>query len=215
MKQTKKLLSAMAVAAGLLTGCCGSGNTKCSGEVPVLVNAIPMPPWLHKLEQRHAGKRIRSNEAKMEFVINLAEENVRQGTGGPFAAVIFDKEDRLVALGVNVVENSRQSWAHAEMVAFAHAQNLLNSRELKECSLVTSCEPCAMCSGAIPWSGVGKMIFGAPKSMPEKIGFYEGYKGDLWEKEFNRRGIKVEGPLLKDRAFAPFALYQKMNKTIY
>lgn len=105
----------------------------------------------------------------MRFVVGIAVENVRHETGGPFAAAIFDiKTDRLIALGVNSVVPSKQSWTHAEMTAFAHAQNKLNTGSLKGCMLVTSCEPCAMCSGATPWSGVERVIYGAPRDMAEK-----------------------------------------------
>ena len=61
------------------------------------------------------------------------------------------------------------------MTAFADAQNRLNRLALHGCMLVTSCEQCAMCSGATPWSGVEKMIYGATREMAEKVGFDEGY----------------------------------------
>ncbi|MBP5531426.1 MAG: nucleoside deaminase, partial [Lentisphaeria bacterium] len=83
------------------------------------------------------------------------------------------------------------------------------------CVLVTSCEPCAMCSGATPWSGVEKMIYGATREMAEKVGFDEGYKGERWREEFEKRGIQVVGPLLGEAAFAPFRLYVEKNGRIY
>ena len=149
-------------------------------------------------------------------MVELAVENVRRGTGGPFAAAIFDiKTDRLVAFGVNVVVPSNQSWAHAEMTAFARAQNLQHSHSLKGCILVTCCEPCSMCSGATPWSGVEKMVYGAPRTMAEKVGFDEGYKGWFWLAAFKKRGIQVVGPLLGNEANAPFELYKRKNGEIY
>ena len=182
----------------------------------LLVNAIPMPQWLAEREQTCLDQPVPGDEAKIRLVVELAVENVRRGTGGPFAAAIFDiKTDRLVAFGVNVVVPSNQSWAHAEMTAFARAQNLRKSHSLKGCMLVTSCEPCAMCSGATPWSGVEKMIYGAPRSMAEKVGFDEGYKGWLWSPAFKKRGIQVVGPLLGREANAPFELYKQNNGEIY
>ena len=137
-----------------------------------LTDPIPMPPWLAEKEAAFAGRAMAGDEEKMRFVVELAVENVRRETGGPFAAAIFEiRTDILVAVGVNRVVPARQSWAHAEMTAFAHAQNKLGSVLLAGCMLVTSCEPCAMCCGATPWSGVERMIYGATKEMAESVGF--------------------------------------------
>ena len=183
---------------------------------PFLTDPIPMPQWLLEKENALAGQPMAGDEEKMRFVVELAVENVRHETGGPFAAAIFElATDRLIAVGVNRVVPARQSWAHAEMTAFAHAQNKLGSVSLAGCMLVTSCEPCAMCCGATPWSGVERMIYGATKAMAESVGFDEGYKGEHWREEFVKRGIAVTGPLLGEAAFAPFALYRRMNGKIY
>lgn len=187
-----------------------------SKQDSLLVKPIPMPEWLQIQEKKDLNRSIPGDEAKMRYVVQIANENVRQKTGGPFAAAIFDlKSDRLVAIGVNVVVPSHQSWAHAEMTAFAHAQNILKNHSLAGCVLVTSCEPCAMCSGATPWSGIEKMIYGATKEMAESAGFNEGYKGTNWRAEFEKRKIKVVGPLLGQEANEPFELYKKMQGVIY
>lgn len=196
----------------LLSGCCSSDPH--SGQP--LVKTIPMPPWLEKLEAENVGRVIAGDEAKIRFVVELAEQNVRHETGGPFAAAIFESgTDRLIAVGVNVVVPAKQSWAHAEMTAFAHAQNKLNNASLKGCVLASSCEPCAMCSGATLWSGVEKLIYGAPRKAAEEIGFDEGYKGRFWRSETKHRGIQVIGPLLGKEAFKPFELYRQKNGKIY
>ncbi len=101
------------------------------------------------------------------------------------------------------------------MTAFARAQNKLNNASLKGCVLASSCEPCAMCSGATLWSGVEKLIYGAPRKAAEEIGFDEGYKGRFWRSETIHRGIQVIGPLLGKEAFSPFDLYRQKNGKIY
>lgn len=203
---------AMTAAAFILSGCCSSDHR----SEPILVKQIPMPPWLMKLEAENLGRVIAGDEAKIRFVVELAEKNVRHETGGPFAAAIFERgTDRLIAVGVNVVVPAKQSWAHAEMTAFAHAQNRLDKASLKGCVLASSCEPCAMCSGATLWSGVEKLIYGAPRKAAEEIGFDEGYKGLFWRSATRRRRIQVIGPLLGKEAFAPFELYRKKNGKIY
>ena len=189
---------------------------KDTAEHPFLVEPIPMPPWLARAESENIGRVMTGDGEKVRFAIELAVENVRRETGGPFAAAIFDlRTNKLIAAGVNSVVPARQSWAHAEMTAFARAQNKLGRVSLSGCMLVSSCEPCAMCSGATPWSGVEVLIYGAPGSMAESVGFDEGYKGESWLAEFVKRGIRVTGPLLGEEAFAPFALYRQMNGTIY
>ncbi|MBQ7207570.1 MAG: nucleoside deaminase [Lentisphaeria bacterium] len=202
----------MSAAAFILSGCCSADRQ--SG--PILVKAIPMPPWLAKLEKENVGRAIAGDEAKIRFVVKLAEENVLHGTGGPFAAAIFESgTDRLIAVGVNVVVPAKQSWAHAEMTAFARAQNKLDNASLKGCVLASSCEPCAMCSGATLWSGVEKLIYGAPREAAEEIGFDEGYKGVFWRSATAKRGIPVVGPLLGKEAFTPFELYREKHGKIY
>lgn len=182
----------------------------------LLVNEIPMPRWFMDMEAANSGLPVVGDEAKMRLVIGFAVENVLHETGGPFAAAIFDmKTDLLIGAGINVVVPARQSWAHAEMTAFAHAQNRLGAGDLRGCMLVTSCEPCAMCSGAVPWSGVEKVVYGASKAMAEELGFDEGYKGERWREEFAKRGIETVGPLLGESAFEPFAVYRKKNGKIY
>src|SRR3989304_5371368 len=66
--------------------------------------------------------------------------------------------------------------------------------------LVTSCEPCAMCFGAVPWSGASSMICGARKQDAEAAGFDEGDKPENWVAALERRGIKVTLDVKRDAA---------------
>ncbi len=186
----------------------------CSSET--LTPSIELPAWLRQIERRNRNQTYPGDEAKIRFVIALACRNVSNGTGGPFGAAIFDAAtDRLVAVGVNCVVPANQSWAHAEMTAFSHAQHLRNTYELKGCILVTSCEPCAMCYGATPWSGVEGVIYGASREDAESIGFDEGDKGADWVRNLEKRGIRVTGPILREEACRPFALYRELGGKVY
>lgn len=181
-----------------------------------LIPSIAMPTWAIEVEREALQRPFHGDEAKMRFVIQLALENVKHATGGPFAAAIFDSAtDQLVALGINVVVPSNQSWAHAEMIAYARAQALRQNYCLNDCMIATSCEPCAMCYGATPWSGVKRMIYGATKRDAENAGFDEGEKGDDWIAALQRRHIEVTGPLLSEEARAPFTLYLEKSGKIY
>lgn len=83
--------------------------------------------------------------------IELSIENVRTGKGGPFGAVIV-KNDQIIATGANSVTATNDPTAHAEIVAIRNACAALNSFQLTDCALYSSCEPCPMCLGAIYWA---------------------------------------------------------------
>ena len=61
-----------------------------------------------------------------------------------------------------MVELLNDSTAHAELIAITSAQNNLNSKNLKNCTLYTTLEPCMMCYGAIYWSKIKTIVYGAP-----------------------------------------------------
>ncbi|MDI6449789.1 nucleoside deaminase [Anaerobaca lacustris] len=180
---------------------------------------LRLPDWLRRLwtEQEHAFDNA---EAKMRFVIELARRNVEQQTGGPFGAAIFDADSgRLVAPGVNVVEPSNCSIAHAEMVAIALAQQVVGSYDLGAdetfCELVTSTEPCAMCLGAIPWSGVRRVLCGARGEDACAIGFDEGAKPPDWVGALQGRRIEVVQDLCRTEARAVLEHYRTTGGRIY
>ncbi len=157
----------------------------------------------------------------MQFVITLASRNVTQGTGGPFAAAVFETQSgTLVAIGMNLVVSTNCSLAHAELVALAHAQQLVHNFDLSasgmpEHELVTSSEPCAMCFGAIPWSGVRRVVCGARASDAEAIGFDEGPKPKAWMAALRQRGITVVRDLCRTEAVAVLQQYRRTSGTIY
>ena len=78
----------------------------------------------------------------------------------PVGALIVMKE-RIIARGYNMVERLNDPTAHAEMIALTSAFNLLGSKYLPEVTLYVTVEPCLMCAGAIYWSKLGKIVYGA------------------------------------------------------
>jgi len=157
----------------------------------------------------------------MRFVVELASINVTQESGGPFAAAVFETNSgRLVAVGMNLVVSTNCSLAHAELVALANAQHAVRNFDLGAASLpkhelVTSSEPCAMCYGAIPWSGVRRVLCGARAGDAEAIGFDEGPKPKRWIAELEQRGITVLRDLCRAEAVAVLQRYKKNGGTIY
>lgn len=137
-----------------------------------------LPEWIDDLVD--PGAPYPSDEDRMDLVLRLARENIRRGTGGPFGAAVFEADTgALVGVGVNLVAAHRNSCLHAEVMALMVAQAAVGSHLLglpggPVHELVTSCEPCAMCLGAVPWSGVRRVIMGALREDAQALGFDEG-----------------------------------------
>ena len=179
-----------------------------------------LPSWTVSAMRRQQ-KPIRSASDRMRFVIRLALNNVTAKTGGPFGAAVFEtKTGRLIAVGVNVVEPTNCSLAHAEMVALTNAHRVLKHFDLGAdgmpmLELVTSCEPCAMCYGGIIWSGVRDLVCSARASDATAIGFDEAPKPKNWVATLKLRGISVVRDVYRSEAIAVFQRYQQTGGRVY
>jgi tRNA(Arg) A34 adenosine deaminase TadA len=112
------------------------------------------------------------------------------------------------------------SVVHAEIVAIILAQQKLatfdlGAEGLPAYELFTSTEPCAMCLGAIPWSGISSLICGARDEDARKIGFDEGEKPEKWIKSLAVRGIRVTRDVLRDKAKTILQQYVDEGGIIY
>ena len=181
--------------------------------------SFALPEWVASFVAQRA--ECSTPEEKMAFVVSLSEANVAQGTGGPFAAAIFDSDTHeLIAPGINIVVPAHCSVLHAEMVAIMMAQHRLGTHDLgaegtPRCELVSSTEPCAMCMGAIPWSGVRRLICGASGEDACAIGMDEGAKPANWVQELAHRGIEVLPNVMRDTAAAVLRQYAAAGGPIY
>ncbi len=92
--------------------------------------------------------------------------------------------------------------------------DLSDSRKLRY-ELVTAAEPCAMCFGAIPWSGVSSVVCGAREEDVRQIGFDEGPKPADWVAALEARGIKVLQDILRNEAADVLVEYARSGGTIY
>ncbi|MGZ8365749.1 MAG: nucleoside deaminase [Nitrospira sp.] len=179
-----------------------------------------LPSWAIRLARWRQTPMVAASD-RMQFVIQLALTNVTAQTGGPFGAAVFEtKTGRLIAVGVNIVELANCSLAHAEVVALANAHRTLRQFDLgapgmPKLTLVTSCEPCAMCYGAILWSGVHKVVCAARASDAMAIGFDEAPKPKNWVATLEDRGISVTRDICRDEAIAVFQRYQQTGGRIY
>ena len=184
------------------------------------MTTLRLPEWLEGFLPA-PGMPFPTVKDRMELVVGLARENVERGTGGPFGAAVFDLETgRLVAPGVNLVVSSGLSIAHAEVLAISTAQGVagrfdLGGRGMPPYELVTSTEPCAMCSGAAIWSGVRSLVCGARDEDARAVGFDEGPKAPRWEHEFEERGISIVRDVLREQAVAVLEDYAENSGEIY
>lgn len=182
--------------------------------------AVELPDWCRSLADE-LPDRLAEAADRMRLAIDLARRNVAAGTGGPFGAVVSSIADgRLIAIGVNRVEPESCSSAHAEIVALSLAQATLSTWNLADADgapmeLAASCEPCAMCLGAIPWSGVQRVVCGATKRDAEITGFDEGERPGDWIGVLNRRGIDVRTEILQADAAEVLAEYRRAGARIY
>ncbi|WP_053848636.1 CMP deaminase [Streptomyces sp. NRRL B-24085] len=176
---------------------------------------VALPAWVDD-ELAGVPAALPSREDRMRLVHRLADRNWRAGDGGPFAALVTERESgRIVSVGVNVVLSAGVSGAHAEVVALGLAQRAtggwdLGGAGLPAHELVVNWRPCVQCYGATMWSGVrGLVVAGEGPELEELTTFDEGPVGADWAEQFERRGIEVVTDVLRDEALAVFHAYRK------
>lgn len=180
---------------------------------------VVYPEWVDDVVDFDA--RCPDDEARMRVAITVARENVVRQTGGPFGAAIFAASGGpLVAVGMNLVVPLKNSTLHAEMVAFMMAQAraghyTLAAPGLPPHELFTSCEPCAMCLGAVLWSGVRRVVWSATREDANALAFDEGPVFASSYKYLRRRGIQFDAGLLRAEGQAVLQLYREAEGTIY
>ena len=158
-------------------------------------------------------------EVLMDLAIAIAQANADH-LQGPFGAVVADAEGRIVDVGWNAVVASRDSTAHAEVVALRRAQRKLARHDLGASPglrLFTSCAPCIQCFGAIYWSGLGDVFAAARRDDAEALGFREGpVSPELWKHALEERAIRYHPSFHRSRAaLQPFATYREKGGPRY
>ena len=180
---------------------------------------VTWPEWIQ--ETVAFGTRYETDDDRMRLAIELARQNVVRGTGGPFGAAIFERSTgALLSVGVNSVVRLNNSALHAEMLAVMMAQHRLGSYTLAgspsaSYELVSSCDPCAMCLGAVLWSGVGRMVTGADRDDATALGFEEGPVFPQSYVYLQERGVAVTRGVLRQEAASVLELYRRQGGQIY
>jgi tRNA(Arg) A34 adenosine deaminase TadA len=158
----------------------------------------------------------------MAAVIRFSRLNFEHGTGGPFAAGVFERNSgKLLVIGVNRVMASNCSSAHAEVMALSLAQKLLGTYDLggpdlSAHQLVVNWRPCAMCFGAVLWSGVRSLVIaGSGPELEEITGFDEGPVHPDWEAELAKRGIALVDNVLTEEALQVYRDFAASGNIVY
>jgi tRNA(Arg) A34 adenosine deaminase TadA len=174
---------------------------------------IDLPAWVAD-ELADVPDVLPTHEDRMALVHRLAARNFVEGNGGPFAAIVVERETgRIVSVGVNVVLASGVSAAHAEVVALGLAQARLGTWDLggpglAAHELVVNWRPCVQCYGAALWSGVTSLVVaGSGPELEEITSFDEGPMVADWAEQFEARGISVLDGVLREQAIAVFRDY--------
>jgi tRNA(Arg) A34 adenosine deaminase TadA len=148
----------------------------------------------------------------MARALALSLENVRSGRGGPFGAVIV-KAGKIIAEGMNCVTTANDPTAHAEMVAIRQACRKLQSFELPDCEIYTSCEPCPMCLGAIYWARPARVYFANSAADAGQAGFDDAFI--YQELRLPHAGRKIPMIQLKnDNALEAFRAWREKSDKI-
>lgn len=125
----------------------------------------------------------------IERAIELSKEGMDAGAGGPFGALVV-KDGEIIAEGFNGVTSSNDPTAHAEIVAIRKACEKLESFQLDDCIIYTSCEPCPMCLGAIYWARPKAVYYACTKEDAAEISFDDAFIYEELDKNIDNRKIR-------------------------
>ncbi|MGR9087384.1 MAG: nucleoside deaminase [Gammaproteobacteria bacterium] len=154
------------------------------------------------------------HESYLQQTIDIAVENVKSGTGGPYGAVIV-RHDRVIAHSGNQVTRNLDPTAHAEILAIRMACQRLNDFQLKGCTLYTSCEPCPMCLGAIYWARLDRVYFACNRHDAAAADFDDSFIYDEIAVSPPERSISMVHLALPD-ARLPFQVWSETpDKVLY
>lgn len=148
----------------------------------------------------------------MRMAIGLSKMNVEKALGGPFGAVIV-RDGKIIAKSANKVTATNDPTAHAEISAIRLASKKLNSFDLSNCVIYTSCEPCPMCLGAIYWSRISKIYYANTKHDAAEFGFDDKFIYEELGLSVEKRKLPVV-QLLRNEALEAFKNWQKSELKI-
>lgn len=152
-------------------------------------------------------------EDKMMRAIEEARKTMNEDKGGPFGAVITDLDGNVISVASNLVLESHDPTAHAEVMAIRKASEKLGTHDLSKCILYATGYPCPMCLSAIIWANIRKVYYGTNLREAEEIGFRDDFIYEYLNGK-NKDILDIEG-LCHDECKELFNEYKDKNKEIY
>ena len=151
---------------------------------------------------------------KKKFMAKAIELSIISSNtiGGPFGSVVV-KDNKIVSEGSNQVTSSNDPTAHAEVVAIREACRKLNTFDLSECEIYTSCEPCPMCLSAIYWARIEKIYYANTREDAKNIDFDDSFIYSEIPKKIDDRKIKMT-QMLREDALKAFEIWDKKKDKI-
>ena len=147
----------------------------------------------------------------MQRAIELSIESINSG-GGPFGSVIV-KDEKIISEGMNRVAVDNDPTSHGEIVAIRNACKKLNTFNLSNCSLYSSCEPCPMCMSAIYWSRIGKVYYANTRDDAKKINFDDSLIYSEIPKKNEDKKIPIK-QMMRNEALKAFEMWDKKTDKV-
>lgn len=149
----------------------------------------------------------------MKLGIDEARKTMNENKGGPFGAVITDKNGKVVSVASNLVLETHDPTAHAEIIAIRRATEKLGTHDLSEYVLYATGYPCPMCLSAIIWANIKKVYYGTNLSEAKRIGFRDDFIYN-YLKGKNKEVLEVVN-ICHGECLELFKEYKDNNKEIY
>jgi tRNA(Arg) A34 adenosine deaminase TadA len=129
------------------------------------------------------------DSALLRVAIRLAAAHSASGRNGPFGAVVA-RGGEVVAEGWNQVVERHDPTAHAEVMAIRAACARLETHDLSDCVLYTSCEPCPLCLAAVYWAHIPRVVYAAAKEDAARAGFDDADVYGEMSRTWNQRKVE-------------------------
>jgi len=149
----------------------------------------------------------------MNLAIEEARKTMNKNIGGPFGAVITDKDNNVIAISSNTVLGTHDPSAHAEINAIRKAGQVLKTHDLSGCKIYATGYPCPMCLSAIIWANIKEVYYGTNLKDARNIGFRDDFIYEYLNG--NNKDILSIKQLEHNECLKLFEEYSSKNKEIY
>lgn len=153
----------------------------------------------------------------MKDIMNLgimeAKKTMNENKGGPFGAVITDKDGNVISIASNLVLEKHDPTAHAEIMAIRRAGEKLGTHNLSGCTMYATGYPCPMCLSAIIWANIKKVYYGTNLKDAENIGFRDDFIYN-YLKNKDTKVLDIEN-ISHNECLELFKEYSEKQKEIY